>query len=102
MHVKTLVVLLGSARGGEETWNSLYTYLISPLSADLALLFGKTDLKTSSLYSRAKYVWEIDEYDDWWNYLSIEDCKGEVWSVIRKATNSTKPCNGCNSVAETS
>ena len=69
MHLKTLVVLLGSARGGEETWNSLYTYLVDPLSADLALLFGKTNSKTSSLYRRAKYVWEIDEYDDWWNYF---------------------------------
>jgi hypothetical protein len=66
MNIKTLVVLLGSARGGEETWSSLYKYLLNPLSADLALLFGKSNNKTSSLYQKAKYVWEIDEYEDWW------------------------------------
>ena len=69
MNIKTLVVLLGSARGGEETWSSLYKYLLNPLSADLALLFGKSNNKTSSLYQKAKYVWEIDEYEDWWNYF---------------------------------
>jgi len=69
MNIKTLVILLGSARGGEETWSSFYKYLLNPLSADLALLFGKTDNKTSSLYSIAKHVWEIDEYDDWWIYF---------------------------------
>lgn len=69
MDIKTLVILLGSARGGEETWRSFYKYLLNPLSADLALLFGKTENKTSSLYHQAKYLWEIDEYDDWWNYF---------------------------------
>ena len=69
MNIKTLVVLLGSARGGEETWSSLYKYLLNPLSADLALLFGKSNNKSSSLYQKAKYVWEIDEYEDWWNYF---------------------------------
>ena len=69
MNIKTLVVLIGSARGGEETWSSLYKYLLNPLSADLALLFGKSNNKTSSLYKKAKYVWEIDEYKDWWDYF---------------------------------
>ena len=69
MNIKTLVILLGSARGGEETWRSFYKYLLNPLTADLALLFGKTDNKNSSLYRRAKYIWEIDEYDDWWHYF---------------------------------
>tara|TARA_Y200000002_G_scaffold344218_1_gene317288 strand:+ start:436 stop:1311 length:876 start_codon:yes stop_codon:yes gene_type:complete len=69
MTVKTLIILLGSARGGEETWNSMYKYLMKPLSADLALLFGKTDNKKSSLYQKAKFVWEIDEFTDWWDYF---------------------------------
>ena len=69
MNIKTLVVLIGSARGGEETWSSLYKYLLNPLSADLALLFGTSNNKTSSLYKKAKYVWEIDEYEDWWDYF---------------------------------
>ena len=51
-NTKTLVVLLGSARGGEETWNSMYNYLLNPLSADLALLFGKSNDHSSSLYKK--------------------------------------------------
>ena len=68
MNTKTLIVLLGSARGGEETWKSMYKYLLEPLSADLALLFGKTSDKKASLYKKAKFIWEIEEYSDWWNY----------------------------------
>lgn len=68
MSTKTLVILLGSARGGEETWKSMYKYLLEPFSADLALLFGKTSDKKASLYKKAKFIWEIHEYSDWWNY----------------------------------
>ena len=49
MSTKTLIILLGSARGGEETWKSMYKYLLEPLSADLALLFGKTSDKSFTL-----------------------------------------------------
>ena len=58
MNIKTLVILLGTARGGEETWNSMYKYLIKPYSADLALLFGKNPnsihlyIKKQDLYGR--------------------------------------------------
>ena len=83
MNIKTLVVLLGSARGGEETWSSLYKYLLNPLSADLALLFGKSNNKTSSLYQKAKYVWEIDEYEDWWNYLK-KYFSGTLYNIYKK------------------
>ena len=69
MTIRTLVILVGSARGGEETWNSMYKFLIEPMSADLALLFGKTQEKSSSLYQRAKFVWEIEEFTDWWDYF---------------------------------
>ena len=44
MNTKTLVILLGTARGGEETWNSMYENLIEPYSADLALLFEKIQI----------------------------------------------------------
>ena len=83
MNIKTLVVLIGSARGGEETWSSLYKYLLNPLSADLALLFGKSNNKTSSLYQKAKYVWEIDEYEDWWNYLK-KYFSGTLYNIYKK------------------
>jgi hypothetical protein len=32
-----LVVLAGSPRGGEKTWESLYKYVLNPLNADLAI-----------------------------------------------------------------
>ena len=70
MNTKTLIILLGSARGGEETWKSMYKYLLEPLSADLALLFGKTSDKKASLYKKAKFIWEIEEYSDWWDYYT--------------------------------
>lgn len=56
---------MGNARGGEPTWNTMYKHLLTPLNADLALLFGKVEEKTSSLYKNAKYVWEIEEYKNW-------------------------------------
>ena len=62
---KTLVILIGNARGGEETWTSMYKYLLEPYNADLALCFGEVKEKTSSLYQRAKYIWEIPEYKNW-------------------------------------
>jgi len=62
---KTLVILIGNARGGEDTWHSMYKNLLDQYDADLALCFGELEEKTSSLYERAKYVWEIPEYENW-------------------------------------
>lgn len=66
----TLVILLGSARGGEQTWNTLYTNLIDVYSADLLLCFGKSNNKNLSLYQKAKYIFELNEYNDWVDYYS--------------------------------
>ena len=95
MNIKTLVVLIGSARGGEETWSSLYKYLLNPLSADLALLFGKSNNKTSSLYKKAKYVWEIDEYEDWWNYFK-KYFSDTLFNIYKKNYFSNLGENQCN------
>lgn len=65
---KTLIVLLGNARGGEDTWETMYKNLRDPYNADIALCFGETSDKSSSLYRNAKYVWELKEYDDWMDY----------------------------------
>ena len=62
---KTLVILIGNARGGEDTWHSMYKNLLDQYDADLALCFGELEEKTSSLYERAKYIWEIPEYENW-------------------------------------
>lgn len=75
MSEKTLVILLGNARGGEETWQTMYRHLLTPFNADLALLFGAMEDKTASLYSKAKYVWELPEYANWREYYE-KNCKG--------------------------
>lgn len=67
---KTLVILVGNPRGGEKTWNSMYRNLLQPYNADLALCFGYRKDKSASLYSVAKYVWEIPEYEEWAQYYS--------------------------------
>lgn len=66
--LKTLVILLGNARGSEIAWNSLYKNVLSVLNADLALCFGQTENKSASLYQKAKYIWEIEEYTNWSDY----------------------------------
>jgi len=83
MEEKTLVILLGNARGGEQTWESMYKNLLEPYNADLALLFGKTEDKSSSLYDRAKHIWEMPEYEDWGDYYK-KYCKTDTWEKITK------------------
>jgi hypothetical protein len=65
---ENLVILIGNARGGEETWNTMYSNLLEPLKCNLALCFGESKDKSSSLYSKAKYIWELPEYSNWSDY----------------------------------
>jgi len=69
----TLVILSGSVRGGEKTWESLYRNLIDVYKADIALAVGESEDKSSSLYTKAKYVWELKEYGDDWSTYYIEN-----------------------------
>jgi len=80
--IKTLVIIVGNARGGEEAWNSMYKYLLEPFSADLCLLFGKTNDRSSSLYKRAKYIWEIEEYVNWREYYE-KNVTGPWYEVLK-------------------
>lgn len=86
MKEKTLVVLMGNARGGEQTWSTMSKHLIRPFDADLALLFGYTKDKSNSLYSNAKYVWEMPEYDNWRTYYE-ENCSGNWFAFFEKYRN---------------
>ena len=70
MKEKTLVILIGNARGGEETWNTMYENLLKPYNADLALCFGESKDKSSSLYKKAKFIWEIPEYENWRDFYN--------------------------------
>jgi hypothetical protein len=68
---KCLVIMIGNARGGEDTWNTAYKNLIDINNADLAICFGKTDNHSNpSLYKKSKYVWEIEEYSNWREYYA--------------------------------
>ena len=65
MQKGTLVVLLGNARGGELTWDSMKKHLLEPYDADLALAFGHTSELPASLTSQARYTWIMQEPHDW-------------------------------------
>lgn len=68
---KTLVIVIGSLRGGEVCWKSMYRNLLDENNADLALMIGNISTSgtstsiVSSMYKRAKHVWAFPEYDDW-------------------------------------
>lgn len=73
--LKTLTIIIGNARGGEKTWESMYKNLLEPYNSDLALCFGVQQNKEISLYTKAKYVWEVEEYENWRDYYS-KVCNG--------------------------
>jgi hypothetical protein len=70
---KTLVIIIGSIRGGELAWESMYKNVLDLNSADLALVVGErlAENRTSSLYGRAKYVYEFPEFDDWADAIDL-------------------------------
>jgi hypothetical protein len=76
---KTLVILIGNLRGGEKAWQTLYENLLDVNEADLALLIGETreSYQNATLFERAKYVWPIDEFDDWAD--AIDQINGTEW-----------------------
>ena len=66
---KYLVVLAGSPRGGELTYNSLYRNVVDHLSADLAICTTQNYYDDKiSLFSKAKYKWLIKDYDNFFKY----------------------------------
>ena len=63
-----LVILAGSPRGGEKTWESLFNNVINPLNADLAICCSNKWDQNNSLFKNAKYKWIFDEYEDYRDY----------------------------------
>ena len=47
-----LIILAGSPRGGEETWNSMYKYVKEPLNADLAICCSDRWNQDTSLFKK--------------------------------------------------
>jgi hypothetical protein len=76
---RTLVIIMGSVRGGELAWESLYKNVLDLNSADLALVVGEVpaDKRTSSLYGRAKYLYEFPEFNDWADAIDL--INGTSW-----------------------
>mmetsp|Transcript_5928 Transcript_5928/g.13713 ORF Transcript_5928/g.13713 Transcript_5928/m.13713 type:complete len:1279 (-) Transcript_5928:130-3966(-) len=76
---KSLVVVLGELRGGEETWQTLCTNVLDINLADLAVF--TTDSASypedNPLLARAKYVWKHAEYEDWAD--AIDTVNGTHW-----------------------
>jgi hypothetical protein len=65
-----LVILAGSPRGGEDTWNSLYKYVVDYLDADLALCCSDLWSQDISLFKKAKYKWIFPEFENYFDYYS--------------------------------
>ena len=76
---KTLVIIMGNVRGGEDGWQSLYKHVLDNNSADLALIVGETPKKyqNSSLFDRARYHWSFEEFDDWADAMDLVN--GTEW-----------------------
>ena len=66
--MKRLVILAGLPRGGEYTWNSIYSNLQEPLNADLAIATSKENVVNTTLYEKSKHKFFFNEYDDWFKY----------------------------------
>ena len=76
---KYLIILSGSPRGGNRTFNSLYKYVLDYLSADLAVCTTENYYSEDNLlFSKAKYKWILKNYDNFFEYYS-ENFKGN-WS----------------------
>mmetsp|Transcript_10389 Transcript_10389/g.14682 ORF Transcript_10389/g.14682 Transcript_10389/m.14682 type:complete len:286 (-) Transcript_10389:309-1166(-) len=82
----SLVILTGNLRGGEDAWESLYKNVLDVNFADLALILGREVNSTStpidhyqnsSLYARAKFVWNFTDYDDWADAIDL--INGTSW-----------------------
>src|SRR5436190_9260847 len=60
-----LVAIVGTTRAWELCWESFAANVLDELGADLALCTGDRDERPNPLYDRAKFVWQVDEPDDW-------------------------------------
>lgn len=95
----TLVILIGNPRGNESVWESMYENLLKPYNADLALCFEYQEDKSPSLYSRAKYLWEVPKYDDWEQYYVDNNIPGN-WKRLFDWCSSDPNCCGFSGIGD--
>ncbi len=68
MDKEYLVILAGSPRGGDKTWESLINNVLNPLKADLALCTTENFVRKNILFNSAQYLWIMKNYDNFENY----------------------------------
>ena len=80
MKETTLVVVIGSLRGGNHTWNTMINNLLRPFNADLALLNDSFPQESNQnlLIEHAKYIWEMGKYNNWKLYYE-QVCENQSW-----------------------
>ena len=91
--LKTLVVVLGSLRGGEPTWQTLYKNVLDANPhTDLAVITENPILPAAyhnaSLFARAKYVWWVPKYKDWATAMDLvhnsSAWRAPLWELYHK------------------
>lgn len=97
--MKTLIILIGTPRGNEIVWRSMYDHLMIPHQADLALCFEFQSDKSSSLYKKAKYVWEVTKYNNWEQYYTENNISGN-WKEIYSWSENDGNCVGFSGLGE--
>ena len=80
---KTLVIVMGNCRGGEQAWQSLYHHVLKPHHADLALVISEEDIP-NSLFHKAKYMYKVREYNDWGDVFDMIDTEENLASDWRE------------------
>ena len=69
MKEKTLIIFMGSARGGKHAMLTQEKYFIDHLDADLALCLGDIDEIDDFLINKAKYNWNFKDFENWREYF---------------------------------
>ncbi len=69
MNNTTLVIMMGSSRGGRHAKLTQKKYFLNHLDADLAICFGDVDETENSIIKLAKYNWNFKDYENWREYF---------------------------------
>jgi hypothetical protein len=77
----TLVIIIGSLRGGELAWHSLLKHVVHRWNADMAVMTDLTQYnnKTHSLLREATYLWHEPEHTDWGEVLDTIPGADKAW-----------------------
>jgi hypothetical protein len=98
----TAVIMLGDLRGGEDTWSTLYKYVLDINNADLILVtIGEVPASknSSSLLRRAKYTFQIPQFADWSEVMDIIALGNKTWrSIVPRVIGTSSILLGVSSI----